>query len=71
MTLEDKIKAVLQPLVKEVRNEVFINPENATDEEALGILLAKYLDWDGYKIKEVAEFAFEDANFHGVTIEID
>jgi hypothetical protein len=71
VTLEEKIKAVLEPLIKEAKKEIFINPENETDEDTLGIILAKYLDWDGYKIKAVAEAAFEDANFSDVNIEID
>ena len=42
----------------------FTYPDQASDEAALGILLARYFDWDGEAIFKVAQAAFEDSNFH-------
>jgi len=68
MTTEEKIAQVLKPLIDEVKKDVFVNPDNADDEETLGIIIAKYLDWSGIAIQNVALAAFEDANFHNVEI---
>ena len=71
MTTEAKIKKALDVLVDEIRKDVFVDPQDATVEETLGIIISKYLDWDGERIKQTAEFAFEDANFSGVEINLE
>lgn len=48
-----------------VQREIsFTDPSTADPEDALGILIAKHLQWDGHAILRVAFWALEDANFH-------
>jgi hypothetical protein len=44
----------------------YIKPENQQDREenGLGIALANWAGWDGYKLLRVLGYALEDANFH-------
>lgn len=65
--LEDRIEEVLRPLVAEVRAGAF-RPEYAaeqSDAKVLGVIVSKFLKWDGDAILETAEEALEDANFSG------
>ena len=70
-TTEDKIKKALDALIKEVKPMIFTDPKNATDDEVLGIIVSKYVEWDANRIEEVAKFAFEDSNFSDVEIIIN
>lgn len=54
----------LSALVEAQKQASFTDPSTASDEEALGILLANHLEWDGAAILRVTEAALEDANFH-------
>ena len=60
MGAEEELKAMLEAQKK----QSFIEPDKATDQEAAGLLLARYFKWDGVKILEAAYSALEDANFH-------
>ncbi len=51
-------------LIKEQKQTSFVDHKRATDEEALGILISRFCEWDGQAIFEVTKAAFEDANFH-------
>lgn len=61
-TMKDVIAALLQAQIK----KTFIPSAqaNATEEEAAGIMLSQYFQWDGLSILEVAQAGLEDANFH-------
>lgn len=64
--MEARIKEVLGPLVEEVRGGVFV-PEFAaeqSDAKVLGVIVAKFLGWDGDEILRCSVEALEDANFH-------
>lgn len=50
-------------LLAVIKQKSFVQDYNATDEEAMGILLAKFFDYDGVAILEVAVHALEEANF--------
>lgn len=52
----------LKAILKAVKEKAFIKPETATDEEALGMLVAQYFKWDILKVAKTAFYAFEDAN---------
>lgn len=54
----------LKPLIDRIRKETFIDGSKATDADCLGILLAKYFQWDGFEILKTASAGLEDANFH-------
>lgn len=70
ITTDERIMEVLKPLVAEVKKRVFTEPLKATDNETLGIIVSKFTEYKGESIKEVAESAFEDANFRYVKIDI-
>ena len=50
--------------IARVKLENFRDGYEATDEEALGIALARLLEWDGVSLLRTAQHALEDANFH-------
>jgi len=60
MTISEKLKA----LIEEQKNQSFIDPKQATDCEALGLMISQFCKWDGNKIFESTFNAFEDSNFH-------
>lgn len=54
----------LSILIAEQKEESFIHPEQISDAEALGILVAQWAEWEGKKIVEAFISALEDANYH-------
>jgi hypothetical protein len=60
----EEVAAALRPLLEQIRQGTYLEPEKHTDVEALGILMAKFFHWDGTKILEAAKVGLEDSNFH-------
>lgn len=60
----------LKTLIERKKSEAFHSPEGASDEDALGILIAAYFEWDGAAIMRTAARALEDANFHSESAEV-
>ena len=56
--------SMLDTLVQVQKGESLRDPIGAETETALGILIARYLKWDGAKILRTAAKALEEANFH-------
>lgn len=56
----DWIRTVLATFKK----DEFRKGYSATDAEAFGVLMARYLDGDPSRIKEAVASAYEDANMH-------
>jgi hypothetical protein len=54
----------LKALIEQQKQESFTDPSTATDEDALGILVARHFEWDGEAILRTFEEALTDANFH-------
>lgn len=54
---------IIKNLLQEVKEKSFVKGYKATDEEAMGLLISKYFEWDGTAIMKVAVNALEDANF--------
>lgn len=54
----------LNELIQKQKKENFGDPSKATDQEALGIMISQYFQWDGQQIFDCAYNAFEDSNFH-------
>jgi hypothetical protein len=54
----------LQALIERQRAESFQPGAPVSDEKVLGVLIAKYLRWDGDAIVETLVAALVDANFH-------
>jgi len=63
MSNEQLIKDVLRPLIDKVRNSGWSDDADPSDAEVLGVILSKFFGWDGYKIRDAANSAFEDSNF--------
>lgn len=51
-------------VVAKIKKDSFVPGYKASDEEAMGLLLSKYFEWDGLAILKAASDALEDANFH-------
>ena len=54
----------LRALIASQKQRTFVKPEEASDEDALGILIAHNFEWDGLAILRTFFYALEDANFH-------
>ncbi len=57
-------KEAVKALLEAIKKESFVSGYIATDEEAMGLLVSKYFEWDGLKILKTTYNALEDANFH-------
>ena len=73
MSTETMLKKKLPFILQEVKTRCFIAgyAARASDEEALGLLLSKYLEWSGNRILKACSFALEDANFHDEAAKVD
>jgi len=65
-TSDDIVKDLIPYVIKLVKETAYVDPNDprVTDADALGIIVAKYLKWDGGDIIETMFSALEDANFH-------
>ncbi len=59
-TSEPKLTAIAE----ERAARSFIDSYEATEEEAIGLVLASHFSWDGSAIMRAFASALEDANFH-------
>jgi len=60
----EQVQAILNPLIEAMKKSAFTDDYKATTEEALGIILAKFYEWNGNKILKASANALEDANYH-------
>ena len=65
-TSDNIVKDLIPYVIKLVKETAYVDPNDTrvTDADALGIIVAKYLKWDGGDIMETMFSALEDANFH-------
>ena len=80
MNVKDKLQKIenmdkfinteLNKLVDEVRDCCYVEGDEATTEECIGTVVARFLKWDGCGIMEIAFQALEDSNFHGLNAEL-
>ncbi len=71
--INDKMNKALEQMIKAQIKKSFI-PEaqaTATAENGLGMILARYFEWDGLAILKTAYAALEDSNFHKENLEIE
>ena len=71
MTLMDKRNEAMQAVINQYKPEGYRNPEEVSDAEALGCVVAHWAKWDGAKIMEAFLSALEDANFHTLRKQIE
>ena len=64
MALETKIKSIIDPLIEEVRETCFVEGANPSDAECFGLIMSKYMRWNGVTIVEATLEALEDSNQH-------
>lgn len=62
ITSEELIKEALTPLISKIKKVCFVDGYEATDQEAMGLIVSKFTEWDSQKILEIASYALEDAN---------
>ena len=62
---------LLRLVIDDVKINSFTDGYWATDEEALGLIIARVFDWDGVAIVKALGYALEDANFHTLRDIID
>jgi hypothetical protein len=55
---------VIKAFLSNIKKNSFVDGYEATDEEAMGLLLASLFEWDGKAIMKSCAWALEDANFH-------
>jgi len=60
MTSEQLIKETLRPLIDKVKSGW---TGEHSDEEVLGVIVSKFLEWDASRIITAAYRAFEDSNY--------
>lgn len=65
--LQDAVQVVLD----HIKRTSFVKDYTATNEEAMGLLVSKFFEWDGVAILKSASYALEDANFHTESAVID
>ncbi len=56
--------AALTELADAKAKTTFVDTYEASEEEALGLVIAHHFEWDGCAIMRVFQAALEDANFH-------
>jgi hypothetical protein len=71
MTNADEITKTIQPLLDAIKRDRFNDDYQATNEEAMGILLSNYFDWDGIAVLTAASHGLEDSNFHTLSAKVD
>lgn len=58
------LKKIVQVALDEIKGTVFVKGYQATDEEAFGMLISKFSEWDGLFALKACGYALEDSNFH-------
>lgn len=61
---KEQVQSAIRPVLEQIKRESFVPDYEATDEEAMGMLLSKYFEWAGEPILQAAYYGLEDANFH-------
>lgn len=58
-------------IAKDVAETTFVEGYEASEEEALGIALARHFRWDGIALMKMAAAALEDSNYHAEAAKLD
>lgn len=68
---DEMIAQVLPTLLNAIKEKSFVKDYEASDEEALGLVVSKFSKWDLDKILKVTSEALEDANFDNAVKQIE
>ena len=63
LSSDEMIAAVLPTLLDAIKAKAFVDGYEATDAEALGLVVSKYMKWDAEAITQVAAEALIDSNY--------
>jgi hypothetical protein len=63
-------RRLLAEIVTGIRETAFVRGYEATDAEAVGLLVARLFEWDGIAVMRAAQFSLEDANFHDEAVKV-
>jgi hypothetical protein len=63
-------RRLLAEMVASVKQTAFVKGHQATDPEALGLLIARFFQWDGLSVLRAAQYALEDANFNAESAQV-
>ena len=61
---------LLAEMVAGIQETSFVDGYTATDSQAMGMLLTRFSEYDGLSILRAAQYALEDANFHGESAKV-
>lgn len=62
--MEKEDKKIVDLMLKNIKAKSFVKGYEASDEEAMALLVSKFFEWNGDAILKTASLALEDANFH-------
>lgn len=60
---KEQVQAAIRPVLEQIKKDSFVEDYEASDTEAMGMLLSKYFEWAGDSILEASYYGLEDANF--------
>lgn len=70
LSTDAMVAAIMPTLLTAIKQKAFVKGYEATDAEALGLVVSKFCKWDAEAITEVAAEAFEDANFDSLANDV-
>jgi hypothetical protein len=68
---KEQVRLLLNPVITMTKETSFVEDYEATDSEAMAIIISKYFGWDGLAIGETLSKSLEDANFHDLGSKVD
>lgn len=66
-----EMSALVQALLDDIKRTHFTKGYDASNEEAMGILLTEFFERDGIAVLEAASVGLEDANFRTLAGKVD
>tara|TARA_R110000782_G_scaffold80894_2_gene160085 strand:- start:39 stop:341 length:303 start_codon:yes stop_codon:yes gene_type:complete len=63
LSTDAMVAAIMPTLLTAIKQKAFVKGYEATDAEALGLVVSKFCEWNSEAITEVAAQALEDSNF--------
>lgn len=71
MSMAGDVTAAVRPILDGIKKDYFNADYEASDEEAMGILMSQFFSWDGIAALQAASHALEDSNFHTLSAKVD
>lgn len=71
MTMAADVEKKVRPILDGIKKDYFNADYQASDEEAMGILMSQFFGWDGIAVLTAASHGLEDSNFHTLSAKVD